>query len=305
MIPILSRLHIRHRTTYRYSGPVRFGMHQLVLRPHEGHRFTVYRQDLRIEPEATITWRVDVHGNHVAYASIAGAADRLCIENNVTVDVIEDPPPESPEPLPEEPPLPAAWLQTEEPLVTAYQKPVWPEQRETLKAWLRTLPEIDPAAGALDVAQGLISAIRRSIRYLRRPEFGVQSPGETLEIGTGSCRDLATVALEAARALGLPARFVSGYLQSEVSAAGRGSTHAWVEFYCPSSGWLGFDPTVGRRVGPSHIATGLSGHPRGVMPISGTFAGGSSRSLGMKVEVTIRRETNPAPHRTADPPGSR
>ena len=76
-------------------------------------------------------------------------------------------------------------------------------------------------------------------------------------------------------------------MESSASAAGKGSTHAWMEAYLPDSGWCGFDPTSGRPTGTRHIPLGVSSHPRGVMPVSGTYDGTLGRSLGMSVSLSI------------------
>jgi len=121
----------------------------------------------------------------------------------------------------------------------------------------------------------------RTFRYARRTEKGVQSPGDTLKLRTGSCRDLATLMMDAARAAGVASRFVSGYVHGTASMAGHASTHAWTEVYLPTLGWRGFDPTSGDVVAMGHIATGVSSHPRGVMPISGSFTGAGNDYLGV------------------------
>ena len=91
--------------------------------------------------------------------------------------------------------------------------------------------------------------------------------------------------MDAARVSGVAARFVSGYLHGSASMAGHASTHAWTEVYLPMLGWRGFDPTIGATTGMNHIVIGVSSHPRGVMPISGTFAGSPTDYRGMHVTV--------------------
>ena len=67
--------------------------------------------------------------------------------------------------------------------------------------------------------------------------------------------------------------------------AGHASTHAWTEIYLPTLGWRGFDPTTGRAVGLTHVVTGVSTHPRGVMPVAGVFAGNRADCTSMTVSV--------------------
>lgn len=294
----MSGLQIHHRTVYRYSAPVRFGLHRLVLRPREGHRITVRRHQLTVSPGAILTWMTDIFGNHIALADFQESADELVVDNQVELDLLD---------LPADPgavppahcsavTLPAAWLQYEQAVAAAYAVPAWPEELRAVSDWMQSIvrPEGMSATGAM---QALTAAIHGTIRYRRREEPGVQKPSVTLQLGTGSCRDMATLALEAARSLGLAARFVSGYMHSTASEAGLGSTHAWVEVYLPDCGWSAFDPTTGGAAGRHHIALGVSTHPRGVMPISGSFDGRAGSSLGLQVSLTI------LPQPGAPPPG--
>ena len=285
----MSSLHIRHRTTYRYSAPVKFGLHRLVLRPREGHRTTVRQHQITVTPHASLTWMTDIFGNHIALAEIDEPGAELVVDNTVKLDLhdnLSDPGAVQQSGC-SAVTLPATWLQYEQEIAAAYAVSAWQDEAYLVTEWMHSLvrPSGMSAAGAM---QSLTSAIHRTIKYRRREERGVQSPAATLNLGTGSCRDMATLALEAARSLGLAARFVSGYLHSSISAAGHGSTHAWVEVYLPDCGWTAFDPTTGGAAGSRHIALGVSSHPRGVMPISGTYDSHTGTSLGMTVSLTIR-----------------
>jgi transglutaminase-like putative cysteine protease len=123
------------------------------------------------------------------------------------------------------------------------------------------------------------------VKYRRRTAKGVQTPAETLGLASGSCRDLATLLMEVARVMGVAARFASGYLHGRASLAGNASTHAWAEVYLPTLGWRGFDPTIGATTSVQHIVTGVCTHPRGVMPVSGSFSGAPADYLGLTASV--------------------
>jgi transglutaminase-like putative cysteine protease len=152
-------------------------------------------------------------------------------------------------------------------------------------------PSADDAEGAV---LALCRAIHDRITYRRRLEKGVQSPADTLALASGSCRDVATLMMEAARAAGLAARFASGYLHAGASLTGNASTHAWTEVYLPLLGWRGFDPTMGTAVDARHIVTGVSHHPRGVMPVSGSFDGTAADHAGLTVSVLTAEESDTA-----------
>ena len=100
-----------------------------------------------------------------------------------------------------------------------------------------------------NILSGMTHGIREAFTYRKRHEHGTQHPLDTLQTGSGTCRDYALFMIEALRRLGIAARFVSGYLSIPGDRAhgyvGGGSTHAWVQVYLPSAGWIEFDPTNG------------------------------------------------------------
>jgi transglutaminase-like putative cysteine protease len=116
----------------------------------------------------------------------------------------------------------------------------------------------------------------------------------------GSCRDFATLLLDAARSLGIAARFASGYLECSAAEAGYASTHAWVEIYLPGHGWRGYDPTLGTVTSSAHVATGLSNHPRGVMPVTGSYYGPASAFRTLDVTVKLTAEPLLPPERPSE-----
>ncbi len=170
-------------------------------------------------------------------------------------------------------------------VTAAYQALSYPDDVGELQSWLNGELAITATIDAEQVVTALGKLIHGQIRYLRRTEKGVQTPAETLRLGTGSCRDVATLMMEAARMLGIASRFASGYLHCIASEAGRASTHAWTEVYLPSLGWCGFDPSIGEPTSLKHVVTGVSNHPRGVMPVSGMFTGFASHYRKMVVQV--------------------
>lgn len=287
----MARLRIEHRTEYHYTRLVELGRHRLVLRPREGHDLRVESMRLAIEPAHRLTWSRDVFGNSIAIVDFIEATTKLEIVSEVVVFRTAPFPQQDPHE-----PWRVAYPVTYDPLETAvasaYQLASFPDDGPVLREWLdRTLPAPD-FEDAESVFHALGSAIYREIKYQRRSERGVQSPAETLRLASGSCRDMATLMMDAARVLGMAARFASGYLDCAASLAGRASTHAWTEVYLPALGWRGFDPTLGEPTSLKHVVTGVSNHPRGVMPVSGMFVGGASDYREMLVQVTT--ETLPS-----------
>ena len=260
-----------------------FGRHRLVLRPREGHDLRIDDMKLEIEPAHRLMWVRDVFGNSVALLDLTEESSSLTIVSDVLVHRSSHfPAQQIHEPF--RVPYPVTYDPLEITVSSAYQTLSYPEDSGSLRPWLDANLDIDRADAEGNML-ALCALIHNKITYQRRSEKGVQSPAVTLELASGSCRDMATLMMDCARVLGIAARFASGYLHCAASMAGHASTHAWTEVYMPSLGWRGFDPTMGEPTSLRHVATGVSNHPRGVMPISGLFIGAGRDYKEMRVEV--------------------
>ncbi len=155
-------------------------------------------------------------------------------------------------------------------------------QGESVGKW--ALQFLDPAetTGTMKLLRAMNHGIQEQFTYGRRTEKGVQTPEETLRRRQGSCRDFAVLMMEAARSLGIAARFVSGYIFTPSAGAnvmGGGATHAWIQAYLPGAGWIDFDPTnsiVGNR---NLIRVAVAWSPENVLPLWGTLCRRSKRLL--------------------------
>jgi transglutaminase-like putative cysteine protease len=265
------RLRVEHETIYRYHQPVRFGRHRLIMRPREGHDLRIERMALRIEPAHRVSWIRDVFGNSIALVDFLEPSAVLTIVGDVVVErMLPFPTRDLHEPW--RVPFPAVYDPLEADVVTVYRTLSFPRSAQRVRAWLDGARPFDPhdAEGTMLTLSQLV---HESIAYVRRYSHGVQTPAQTLELGTGTCRDMATLMMDAARTLGVAARFASGYLHGTRSMAGAAATHAWAETYLPTLGWRGFDPTLGAETSWRHVVTGVCTHPRGVMPVSGSYVG--------------------------------
>jgi len=301
----MSRLRIIHETIYSYKEAVRFGPHRLVLRPREGHDARVEEMRLEISPEFELEWSRDLFGNSVATVHILSPADQLRIRSEVVLQQT------APFPLRGSRPAmmvgyPVEFTDMELAVASAYLATTHPDDVLAVKDWIGKTINVGAFRGAESVVAAVASAIPRAIKYRRREAKGVQTPTQTLAEGLGSCRDMAALMLESLRALGLPARFASGYLDCTASQVGHASTHAWAEAYLPEIGWTGYDPMLGEATSARHIVAGVSNHPRGVMPVSGTFFGDPETYLGMSVAVRTERiaDSTPENRGNAAPEGS-
>ena len=284
----MKRFRIEHRTTYTYPRPVQLGRHRLVIRPREGHDLRVESLSLSITPRHRQVWTCDVFGNNVAIIDFLEPAAELEIYSDVIVQRTT-PFPDFGEHERGRIPWPVVYDPLEQAAVGVYVAPSYPEDIPAVRAWLKAELPPPERLDAEDLVSHLAELIFRKVSYQRRSEKGVQSPAETIRLGSGSCRDLATLMMDATRALGIASRFASGYLDCAASEAGRAATHAWNEVYLPAYGWRGFDLTIGKATSLSHVVTGVSNHPRGVMPVSGLFAGSPADRGTLEVSVKVER----------------
>jgi transglutaminase-like putative cysteine protease len=296
-------LNVRHVTTYRYKQPVAFGEHRMMLRPRDSHDQRLLEAKLTIAPEpANIRWMHDVFGNCVAIARFAGRAAELRFESVIRLDQsptnaldfqIEDYAKR----------YPFTYGANEMPDLLRSIERQYLDPEHEIDQWARQFLRHDGRTDTTELLAAMTQAIRRNFTYVAREESGIQDPVRTLRLASGSCRDFAVLMMEAVRSLGLAAHFVSGYLYAPENArdarAGGGATHAWLRVYLPGAGWVEFDPTNGIIGNHDLIRVAVVRDPRQAVPVSGSWTGFPSDSLGMTVEVEVTAEADPdAKHET-------
>lgn len=281
-------LRIAHTTTYHYRRPVQFGPHRLLIRAIDGHDVQIRQSGLRISPAHHVRWLSDVFGNSVALVDFPELAARLEIESTLTVEQFNT----NPFDFVLEPHarmLPFNYESSESPDLAPTRRVAYPNDAAAVAQWIRPFLSAQGTAGTLEFFTALNRSVSANFRYTRREEPGVQSPADTLNRRSGSCRDFAPLFIEAARQLGVAARFVSGYLCRGEGQQNFGpfadATHAWAELYLPGAGWKGFDPTIGALAADLHVRTAVAREPAQAMPVSGSFTGATSDYLRMDVIV--------------------
>lgn len=280
------RYRIRHTTEFHYVRPVALHTHRVMLRPRSTVEQTLIDFALTLDPPGRISWGLDVFDNAIATIDFATSADRLTISSHAVVEQTA-------------PPWPVLLL---DPSVHHYPfrysdddardlgpclDPLHPDPDGVLRAWARGFIHADPT-DTLSLLKDLNAGMLDFVQYRVREEEGTQAPLETLQLRSGSCRDIAALFMECARHLGFGARAVSGYVHDPDLLPGQSaSTHGWAEVYLPGAGWITFDPTQRTMGAHALIAVAVGLNNDRVPPITGHFSGGIADFREMDVRVHV------------------
>jgi transglutaminase-like putative cysteine protease len=287
-MPLLT---IHHKTEYRYAHPVAFGEHRIMLRPRDGHDLRVLEGSLEIEPQPmSLRWIHDVFGNSVAIATFDERAETLSFVSTAT---IEHNPAEEFALTPDDTAYFYPFLYSDEefPDLLQFINPQYGDPDGELTAWALDFLDAEGPTPTFKILSNMTHGIREAFSYRKRHEHGTQHPLDTLQTKSGSCRDYALFMIEALRRLGIAARFVSGYIAIPGDRAhgyvGGGNTHAWVQVYLPSAGWIEFDPTNGIVGTRDLVRVAVARDPSQAIPLHGTYLGSADAFVGMEVNIKV------------------
>ncbi|MBL9114067.1 MAG: transglutaminase family protein [Verrucomicrobiaceae bacterium] len=274
---------LHHVTRYKYDRLISLGPQVVRLRPAPHCRTKVLSYSLRVAPETHfINWQQDPQSNYLARLSFPEKTREFCVEVDLVAEMaVFNPFDFFLEPQAEHFPFRYDPVLAHE-LEPYHRKlPITHRVGEYLRGIKsRLLSGGNGGPRTIDFLVGINQALWEDIRYLVRMEPGVQTPEETLELGSGSCRDSAWLLCQLLRHLGLAARFVSGYLiqlKPDVKSLDGPSgaevdftdLHAWCEVYLPGAGWIGLDPTSGLLAGEGHLPLAATPDPQSAAPITG------------------------------------
>ncbi len=289
------RLHVLHETTYDYAPLVKTAQHMAHLRPRDGAGQRLLRHALHVTPEpAQRSEATDAYGNWRCFFGLQSTHEQLRVVADSLVETCARPLPEHAMP----------WEQARERLryhraaeydpatQFLYASPYVPRDA-AFDAYARA--DFTPGRPLLEAARALTARIHAEFAYVSQATDASTPALEALELRQGVCQDFAHVMLGCLRSLGLPARYVSGYLLTEpppgqARLVGSDASHAWVSVYLPSRQgpgcWVDLDPTNDQPAGEDYVVLAIGRDYSDVSPIRGVIHGGAHHTLRVGVTVT-------------------
>ncbi|HSI34040.1 MAG: transglutaminase N-terminal domain-containing protein [Phycisphaerae bacterium] len=283
------RLQIRHTTRYTYDQPVKRSAHRLHLCPISDARQRLLDYKLEVSTPVDVIDFEDVFGARTERFEIVTPYTELTIAATSTVE-LSDFDPFAFAKIPIRPSYPLVWMPWERLMLQPYLTPV-----ELPDTQLQEITEY--AMGFVnrndqDLMEALFAinlAFKRDYTYAPGSTTLGTTPYEVMVNKRGVCQDFANLFICMARLLGIPARYVCGYIHTGNNGENRlgcDATHAWVQLYIPNVGWKGFDPTNGTLPHLDHVRVAYGRHYRDTAPTSGTLYSPANETLWIDVEVT-------------------
>ncbi len=291
--------HIEHTTEYRYSEPATESFSELRLRPRDSLRQKVSRHYTRVEPAVLVESHTDYFGNFVETVSIPFRHPSLLVTSVCDVET-----------KPFNDALAAVQLSVAE------ARQLYTPHRRELHDFLRPSQFIQFTEGVCELAEEFLqpaAPFSHSLRELNNHLFrtlkyrpGATDAGTTvaqfLKDREGVCQDFAHLMISVCRVAGIPARYVSGYIETDpvlgadgepldTALIGATASHAWLEIYSPNGFWVGLDPTNNCLDSERHVQIGIGRDYADVPPMKGIFQGSNAQSLSVQVRVTRNTES--------------
>jgi transglutaminase-like putative cysteine protease/predicted glutamine amidotransferase len=278
-----------HRTVYRYAQPIERSQHMLRLTPVHDRTQRLLAHDLSISVASTAREYEDVFGNRVRRLSIDSPFTEMVIEAKSTVEVL-DVDPLGLGPLRVSSTIPLVWMPWQRQVLDPFLLP--PELPETELAELAEYAMSFVKRNDYDLLDTLLDINRtifREYKYIQGATNVFTTPFEVYANRRGVCQDFTNLMICLARLLGVPARYVCGYIYTgpkSTNTAQSEASHAWVQLYLPQIGWKGFDPTNGILTQTEHVRVAVGRNYLDATPTSGTiFVGGGGETLSVDVRV--------------------
>lgn len=279
----MSQLHVVHTTLFDYASPVTASYNEVRMTPVHGGDQQVRSASVIVSPSTWSTDHVDYWGTAVTSFEVLSPHTRLTIVAESVVDVAPATGPGAPTVGWDV--LGSAWVEDAfSAFLTTSATTAVPEEVSRLAA--AAAAGLDPHAAAEQICLG----VRAELEYVPGVTTVHTPATEAWVTRKGVCQDMAHLSIGALRSVGIPARYVSGYLYPlEGGGVGEtvlGESHAWIEWWAGE--WFGFDPTNTKFTGGDHVSVGRGREYADVAPLKGVFAGAGSSALEVSVAMTRR-----------------
>lgn len=272
---------IVHITKYQYNWPIKESINEIRLFPHHFENQDVLQYQLLITQSPIVEISRDYYGNRVGNFNNLEAHEEMTIESRMLVRVNHS------LKIPEIDSTTVQDLASEKENSILLQRLSYPETILKQKKIDLILKKINsPEKSIITIAQECNDYIFKNFTYTKGITNIETTVDEILEIRKGVCQDFAHVLLQLLRTAGIPARYVSGYIcPNESGLRGEGATHAWVEIYTPTQGWLGLDPTNNIWTMDNHVKLSVGRNFSDCTPVKGTFKGFARQTLSVCVSI--------------------
>jgi transglutaminase-like putative cysteine protease len=262
------RLKIRHRTIYRYSQPVMRSVQSLRLTPQSDKRQKIL--EWRLDLPADAPAHLDAYGNLTQLLTIEGRHEEIRIGVEGKVEMSDDRTPEH-------------RSEALSPLIFLRETPL--TAADTRLSDFSEEHRRQIASDPVTALYALMERVRAAVRYRKGTTDVQTTAAEVLSQGSGVCQDHSHLFIACCRALGIPARYVSGYLYSGTETDPEVAMHAWAEAWVDPLGWIGFDVSNGQTPGPSHIRLAIGRDYLEACPVRGIRFGGGTETMEVQVQV--------------------
>ena len=264
------KLEIVHSTRYRYTGPIAETVMEVRLRPMDGNGQSCLDFSLELSHGVKSRSYVDGFGNHVDYFNLVRPHTVLSVVSRSTVETGLPPDTDSGEDLVQD------FLRFRSPV-----REVDGVRELAVRHAIADRASPDQVEQALEA---LTLTISREFTYDRTVTNVYSSVEEVLALKAGVCQDFAHLFIAVAREMGVPARYVSGYIHSPGERASAAS-HAWAETWIAGKGWMGFDATHPVRITPHHVRLAVGRDYTDAAPTRGVYVGSATGTMSISVKT--------------------
>jgi transglutaminase-like putative cysteine protease len=267
------RLEIVHSTRYRYSGPIAETVMEVRLRPMDGNGQRCLEFKLEISSGLEPRAYSDGYGNNVHYFNLVRPHTKLSVTSRSVVETGADLDPDPGEELVHD--------------FLRYRSPV--KDVPGIRELARQHSVADPTSRSAveDALDQLTLAISHDFTYDRAVTNVYSAVDDVLELKAGVCQDFAHLFIAVARAMGVPARYVSGYIHAQRGSGVATASHAWAEAWVPTRGWVGYDATHPVRTSDHHVRLAVGRDYSDAAPTRGIYVGSATGAMEVRVRTRV------------------